>query len=304
MKYKLNLKNIFNITSLIFTLIAFILIYFKLSSEFAKLNFTKLKFDMLYLIISFSFVTIWFSFLSLSYKYILSIMEEDISLINSMRIIGISTFGRYIPGKIWFTVGRTLLAERLGIPKKKAFAAVLIETVYLVLTGLLFSIIVFYYINNHSAVFLFLFPGLFLLICLISPNLLTKIMNFILIKFKKETLDINFSWINILILNSFYIVMWIGFGLQFFFLLKSVGISSNAFYLISIYPVSWVIGFIVVFLPSGIGIREGVMVILLSNFLTSPQAITISILSRIQMTLSELLFLSTLINSGELWRKK
>jgi hypothetical protein len=98
--------------------------------------------------------------------------------------------------------------------------------------------------------------------------------------------------------------MWIGFGLQFFFLLKSVGISSNAFYCISIYPVSWVIGFIIVFLPSGIGIREGVMVILLSNFLTSPQAITISILSRIQMTLSELLFLSTLINSGELWRKK
>ncbi|MGE3062354.1 MAG: YbhN family protein [bacterium] len=300
---KVTSKQIFNIISIIVTIVVFFFLVLKLSKEFSKIDFKSLHFNMHLLALSFAFVPIWFSLLSLAYKFILSKMNESISLINSMRVIGLSTFGRYIPGKVWFTVGRTILAERLGISKRRSFTAVIVETFYLVLTGLTFFLISYGYISNNSTAMLLLFPVAYIAISLVNPSFFSSIMNFFLVKFKKEPIEFSMELKDIFILNGIYTAMWLAFGLQFLFLVKSIGVSANSVFLISVYPISWVLGFIVIFIPSGIGIREGVMVFLLSHSLSGSIALTISILSRIQMTLSELLFLFTLIKSDILWRK-
>jgi len=304
MKNNFNFRTLFNVLSVILTLVIFVFLFKKLSSEFSKINLKTLSFNVKYLILSFFFVPLWFSLLSYAYKFILSSMNEKISMIDSMRIIGLSTFGRYIPGKVWFTVGRTLLAERIGISKRKAFSAVVIETVYLVLTGLLFFVFIFRYLNNYSLLYLIIFPLFYIFVSSIKPVFFVRLMNFVLKLFKKESIVMDMPVRDVFFLNLIYIFMWIGFGFQYFFLLKSIGICFDNIYTLAIYPVSWVLGFLVIFIPSGIGIREGVMVFFLSQVISSHQAIAVSVLSRIQMTLSEILFLLTLIKSDSLWRNK
>ncbi|MDD3802867.1 MAG: lysylphosphatidylglycerol synthase transmembrane domain-containing protein [bacterium] len=301
---KIDSRFLFNLISIIITAIILFFLAIKLSGDFSKIDLKLIHFSYPLLIISFFFVPIWFSLLSLAYQFILSGMGAKISLLNSMRIIGISTFGRYIPGKIWFTVGRAVLAERVGVSKKNSFTAVLIETFYLILTGLTFFVFSYKYITGKSAYFLLLFPASFAAVSLVKPGVFTFLMNIFLRKMKKDTIEMNMSIKDAFVLNGIYILMWLGFGLQFLFLIKSLGFSANSVFLISVYPVAWVLGFIVIFIPSGIGIREGVMVFLLSHFMDGGTALAISILSRIQMTLSELLFLFTLIKSNVLWRKK
>jgi len=300
---KISSKAFFNFLSAFITITVLFFLGLKLSKEFSKIDLKSIHFNAYFLLLSFMFVSLWFSLFSLAYKFILSRMNESISLLNSMRIISISTFGRYIPGKVWSTVGRTILADRLGISKRRSFTALIIETFYLVLTGLTFFTISYKYMYEKSTFLLLLFPATYFLISLVKPDIFISIMNFFLRKFKKERIEIHISIKDSFVLNGIYMVMWLGFGLQFLFLVKSLGISMNPIFLVSIYPVSWVLGFIVLIIPSGLGIREGVMVFLLSHSISNSMALTISILSRIQMILSEFLFLFTLIRSNILWRK-
>jgi len=60
-----------------------------------------------------------------------------------------------------------------------------------------------------------------------------------------------------------------------------------------IFSMAWLIGFIIFFIPSGIGIREQIMVYLITNtqMIASSYAALISILMRVSMLLGEMIFL-------------
>lgn len=50
-------------------------------------------------------------------------------------------------------------------------------------------------------------------------------------------------------------------------------------------------GFVVIIAPSGLGVREGMMSLMLSSFIVTPLAIAISFLSRVWITVFELIML-------------
>jgi hypothetical protein len=47
-------------------------------------------------------------------------------------------------------------------------------------------------------------------------------------------------------------------------------------------------GFVVIFAPGGLGVREGMMTLLLRSFIPTPLAIAISFIARVWMTLFEI----------------
>ena len=59
--------------------------------------------------------------------------------------------------------------------------------------------------------------------------------------------------------------------------------------LAGIVNVSATVGFLVLIAPSGLGVREGVLAFLLSLYLPAPVAVTISLASRVWLTLAELM---------------
>jgi hypothetical protein len=78
-------------------------------------------------------------------------------------------------------------------------------------------------------------------------------------------------------------------GAAFFFLIRTIfPISFQALPgVIGVYNGAWAVGFLSVFAPSGLGVREGAMTFLLKYYVPVPLAVIYSILARLWITIFE-----------------
>jgi len=299
MKHKL-VNAVFSVLGL--AIIAYIV--FKLKGFSSGLDFSSISFDFRYLTASFMLIPVWFILMCHAWRLMVKSLGFRLSLLDSMRIVGLSMFGKYIPGKLWFTLGRAVLAERLGVSKKATFTSVILETYLLLLTGGAFFLFLLFTLPSKPSYYLILSViAIFLLFPLSIPEIFKRMINFFLKILKKNSIEISMSLGFVFKIILLYMIVWICLGIQFYLLYISFSPEPlNPFVGISIYPAAWIVGFAVIIMPAGLGFREGVMFFFLSQNVSTNTAAIMTILSRIQITLGELLYLFLLFGSHKLWR--
>lgn len=211
---------------------------------------------------------------------------------QSFRIWFSSQLGKYIPGKVWASLGRIYLCQQVGISKKISLTSIIFEYGLITVSAFIFGIPLLILWTDKEIVSRFL-PICYLIPVILSmlhPKIFEKIANFILIKFKKNPIALNFSYIRILGFVVFYVFAWMIMGLAFYYFVNSIYTIDFTYYpiLAGIFAISWLVGFLCFFVPAGLGIREGALTGLLSIYLPTEIAIVIAIGSRIWMTLGEL----------------
>jgi len=104
------------------------------------------------------------------------------------------------------------------------------------------------------------------------------------------TRRIDLTYRQVLGFVGLYVGLWVLFGLAFFLFARRLTPLGWIRYLpvTGVYALAWVIGMVSVFAPAGIGVREGVLSILLAQYLPEPTAIVAALLSRLWITLAEL----------------
>ena len=124
----------------------------------------------------------------------------------------------------------------------------------------------------------------------------TSIINWLIIKinkfFMREIQPIKIEKWLILYIQFLYLVAWIPPGISAYFLAKGIGLDvafSDVFALISSMSVSWIIGYIAIFTPGGLGIREGIMFLMLKQFSNVKTALILPIATRLIYIIIELL---------------
>ena len=289
--------------TLIGILVVIFMIY-KLKSFVSNINLGDLSFNYGILALSFLMIPLWFSIMCYIWKDMIEKFGNRISMIDSMRIIGLSMFGKYIPGKLWFTLGRAVLAERLGVPKKVTFTTIILETYFLLLTGTVFFVFLLFSLPTKPTYYASVFVIVLILLFPLSlPVIFKRILNFLLKLLKKDALEINLSVFYVVKIIFLYVIIWIISGIEFYLLFRSfTSIPLDFLIGISVYPAAWIIGFIVIIMPAGIGFREGVMFFFLSQKIPPDIAAIMTLLSRIQITIGELFYLFLLFGSKKLWR--
>src|SRR4030065_238356 len=96
---------------------------------------------------------------------------------------------------------------------------------------------------------------------------------------------------SLLLLWSFQFSYWVLKALGFFFLANSFYNFDYAWLkrFLGMYLFSWVLGFVAVFAPGGLGIREGSMTLFLKSYFPTGFAISLSLIGRVWITILELL---------------
>jgi hypothetical protein len=124
----------------------------------------------------------------------------------------------------------------------------------------------------------------------LHPRVLQKILNWTLVQFKKEPVSLSILYSDILWILFVCIVSWVVGGVGFYLFVDSVYPVSSKYiiFLTGALAISSTLGLIAIFAPSGLGVREGALVYLLSFMMATPVAVIISILTRIWMTLIEI----------------
>ncbi len=256
-----------------------------------KIPFDSLHFHSLNLIISYVFLFLNFLIFVEGWRNIMIKFGHSISFKNAFWIISSSQIAKYVPGGIWFALGRVYLGKNRNLKEENVALSVVVETGLTFLVGiLLFLLSVSFVSQKIFANFLYVIPIFFLFLIVLYPPILNRVINFALQILKKPNIKITVSYSQILKLSIYFFGLWIAQIIGFYFLINAIYPMpiSKIFTLSAAYTLSWMTGFVVIFAPGGLGVREGMMTLLLSSILPTPLAIAISFISRIWITLFEI----------------
>jgi len=206
-----------------------------------------------------------------------------------------SQLGKYLPGKVWLLLGRFYLYESKGKSKKAISIALYFETatvmmaaVLVFLAGLIFLKWTKPFHPGRALEWLIL-PVVFILISL-HPRVLEKMVNWILVRLKREPISLSISYRDILWILVICILAWVVGGIGFYLFVTSLFPvpANHVLFLTASLAISSTLGLIALFAPGGLGIREGALVYLLSFLMPGSVAVIVSVLTRIWMTVIEI----------------
>ncbi|MCF8361000.1 MAG: flippase-like domain-containing protein [Prolixibacteraceae bacterium] len=240
-----------------------------------------------------SLVTLFAGFImeSITWNKTLSVMGYAHSLKKAVISIGLSIFGKYIPGKIWLIAGRSAyIAKETEQPGKQIITVSMITQLISIWMGLLFGVAGLLFVRGLfavSIVAIIFWVLISLFLFLRYPHqLFLKVLKLVLKK------DINLPRIHfgqIINVLPWYFIRWIFFTLSFYFLILGLTQEGVSIYVGLGYPLAGTLGLIAVFAPGGIGIREGILGVYLklSGF-DVEIATTIAITSRLWYLFGEI----------------
>ena len=222
-----------------------------------------------------------------------------------------SQLGKYLPGKIWLALGRFYFYNSKGKSKKNISVALYVEMVTMITAaGLIFLAVpmfqremgFFYSWGGYGWVVPLLFLGLVFL----HPRVLEKILNWALIHWKSEPISLSISYAHILWILFVCILSWVVGGIGFYLFINSVYPVTSEYipFLTGALAASSMLGLIAIFAPSGLGVREGALVYLLSFVMATPVAVIISILTRIWMTVIEIGLIGVIYLFGKFQKRR
>jgi len=277
----------------IFTVI--IIFYFLGSSlyrNWEQLYLMQLHFNIPLILLSILFL--WANFLLSvqGWKLILKNLTISLPFLKGLKVFFYSELWKYLPGKVWSFAGRMYLCQKLGISSTKTFVSMVMQVALTTISGILIFLISLVF-NSKFRTYV---NPLILLIIVISvltilhPKILTRIINVFLHLLKKGSIRIEVSFSQICVMLGYYCVVWLFFGTAFYFLINSVTFipASKIPILAGLFCISATIGVAALFAPAGLGVRESVLAVLLSNFFPISLSILISVLSRIWVSVIEL----------------
>lgn len=207
-----------------------------------------------------------------------------------------SILGKYIPGKVFMLAARLTCYKEEGAPLSKVTVCFFIENICTLLgAAMLFILSLFFFPNelleNYRWLTILLIAAFF--IC-IHPKIINTALKIIGKIFKKQ-LEIPMKYPQILKVVLMFIGNWLIVGFGFFMLVKSVYPAvgwDQMLFCAGIFGVSAIIGILAIFAPSGLGVREGIILAGLMLIMPESDAAVISVVSRLWQTAAELMLIA------------
>ncbi len=217
------------------------------------------------------------------------------------KIAYLTNLGRYIPGKIWQVFGMVYMARQVKIKEEAAVASWVIATIFTLPPAFLvsFGALLLYpelisgevgrYLG-HSVYLLAAFTLLLSATMVIAPNRMFFLFNLLLKLLKRPAVQFELSKKMALSIFAGYFVCWVAFGISFWLFLHAIIPDPNIPLIAGggAFVLAYQIGFVALFAPGGLGIRELVITGMLTPYI-GPIAAGLAVIARLWNMLAELI---------------
>ena len=218
-------------------------------------------------------------------------------------IIGITQFAKYVPGNVAQYIGRVGMSLARGIPARPLAVTVILETLLVVAaavvmgasTGAL-SEIGLQVVRRHGAQLALIV--LLVLLAIAGLFVFRRVAPALLKRFAPEyapSLDGALLPPQTCLARAFvlYCCMYAGMGIGLIVLAHFVlpDAPHDYWLLIAVFALAWVVGFTTPGAPGGLGVREGLMLLMLAPAFSAASASVLVIALRIATTLGDILIL-------------
>lgn len=212
---------------------------------------------------------------------------------TSARIWTVSSLGKYLPGKVWAVAGMALMAQRAGIAPWAATGSAVVLQVLAIGTGAavagLTGRAAIEAAHQGSGVVLGLLvagavAGVALLLW---PPLLRRLLRFAAPDAEARGAPAVAGIVVGIVANA---VAWVGYGASLWFLSRGLlpGVDLGLGLAIAVFTASYLAGFLALFAPGGLGVREGLFILMLQGPLGIGPATALALASRLLLTITEL----------------
>ncbi len=232
-----------------------------------------------------------------SWRMLLGGFGGELRYGSAARIWTIANLGRWIPGKFWSVGALGLLSQREGVSGVAATGAALLGTALNLGAG--FGITVLAGASGLDAIrpgfqaAAYVGSAAFVIGVLLLPLLLPRVLG-VLARWRRmpavsRQLPTATLWTATLI-NA---LSWIGYGTAFALFSRGVTpqVSSDPMLMVAAFSASYIIGYLVLFSPGGLGVREASLVTLLVAIGAAGRgdALLLAATSRVWLTVLEVL---------------
>lgn len=248
-----------------------------------------------YLLAAFGTTLLVYLMQMLAWRLVMKHLGVHLPLRDTIKGFYLSFLPRYIPGTIWgYWTRSQWLEQSYAVSYAVSGTGSGLEALALLSTGLFLAGT---YLTARTSGYAQLALALACIIllgftCFVVPRL----TNLIGQRFYKEKLPPaprnrywSGTWLAALLL---YIVLWIAFGASLLLVSGSLSSSLSLDLPMAVFAssLSWVIGFVVVFVPTGLGVREFTLSAMIAFYADLPpwEADLIAVLSRFGLILAEL----------------
>jgi uncharacterized membrane protein YbhN (UPF0104 family) len=242
-----------------------------------------------------SLVLIWlmYALLILGWRAMLSGWGQQLDGWSAARIWIVSGLGKYIPGKVWALAGMALLSQRAGVAAWAATGSAVVMQVLAIGTGAAVAGLAGAHIlesaqQGAGAGLVLLVAGAIMSVGLLFwPPFLRRLLRLAAPQAVGERQP---PARGIVVGIATNIVAWLGYGLALWLLgrglLPTSGLSLQL--AITVFTASYLAGFLALFAPGGIGVREGLFILMLQEPLGVGAATSLALASRLLLTVAEL----------------
>jgi hypothetical protein len=221
--------------------------------------------------------------------------NHKINIVDSFSQVSLLLIGKYIPGKIWGLIGRGAALKELRIDTRDIIKCTYIEQFISIHAGMVIGAIGVFFVLESFLKWIVLFTAFISLFTL--PALNTHFNHLIcrfLRLFKKtlEPLELSISHSHYTALFTWYVLEWLAIGAIMLFLILGF-LPTNLTPLESVLIITFaasgmLAGFIALFAPGGIGIRESVIIYFLSTIIPLENAILVVVIYRLWLTAADI----------------
>jgi glycosyltransferase 2 family protein len=205
------------------------------------------------------------------------------------RVLLIGQLGKYLPGAIWPVVAQMELGSAHKVPRHRSASASALAMLVTLLAGLLVAVVTLPFAPGSTSYRWVLLGAPLLLVCL-YPRVLNHMLERLLRLARRPALEQPLSGRAVTGAVGWALVSWACYGLQIWLLATRLGAPYEKTALIAtgIFAFAWCVGFVVVFAPAGAGVRDVLLVAMLSPTLGVGKATAVALVSRVLLTVGDL----------------
>lgn len=249
-----------------------------------------------YLFLSFFFTVVAYLVQLVIWLFLARSFGIKFSFLAAANAWSLSQLGKYIPGKIGILLIRMDIHSEVS--KRTIAVATGVEFITTMAASCLLVLISIAFIPELSSSSYIRWIALSLaclFLLILYPPILKIITDLAFRLIKREPLNDLPSYVLLLKLVGANILVGLPYGLGLFFAFNCFYSVGWHYFLIitSIYYIASLIGVAAIFAPAGIGVREGIVFLILPALISKPVVIFATILTRVIITIVEL-FLASL----------
>jgi len=221
---------------------------------------------------------------------VLAAHGSRVSLGKSIGLRFLPALGKYLPGKFWSLIASLWLFTRVGVPKHVAVTSIGLNMIIGLLSQCLVILALQAKSAENSAITGTLLAVSAAMVLGLHPRVFYPCVNWLFRRTGQPPLETKLSFTALVALVVAASITWVFYGLAMYYVLLSVTPLSleAAPRCIAAFLFAQTVGFIALFAPAGIGVREGVLLVALRPLVGEGPAIVVAGLTRLWQTALEL----------------